>query len=76
MKFSGNAVSEGTIAANAAGHALLGFDECLRYFSKKQSPALAKLQYEIPVRTTEGSWVVWVLGILGSGGAIFTGAYL
>lgn len=76
MKFSGEAVAEGIIGANAAGTALLGFDECLRYFSKKQSPALARLEYEIPVKTTEGSWIVWVLGTLGSGTAIFAGAYL
>lgn len=65
MKFSGEAVPNGVIAADAAGHALLGFDECLRYFAKKQSPALARVEYEIPVKTTEGSWVVWVIGILG-----------
>lgn len=76
MKFSGEAVPDGIIAANAAGHALLGFDECLRHFSKKQAPALAKVEYEIPVKTTEGSWIVWVLGVLGTGGAIYAGSYL
>ncbi len=73
MKFSGEAVPKGIIGANAAGTALLGFDECIRYFSKKQSPAFAKLDYEIPVKTTEGSWIVWVLASLGT---IWGGAYL
>lgn len=76
MKFSGEAVPKGIIGASAAGTALLGFDECIKYFSKKQSPAFAKLEYEIPVKTTEGSWIVWVLGLLGTPAAIYAGAYL
>lgn len=76
MKFSGEAVPKGIIGANAAGTALLGFDDCIRYFSKKQSPAFAKLEYEIPVKTTEGSWVVWVMGLLGTGAAVYAAGYL
>lgn len=76
MKFSGRAVPRGVIGANAGGTALLGFDECLRFFAKKQAPALAKLEYEIPVKTTEGSWLVIVLGVLGAGATIFGSAYL
>ena len=64
MKFSGEAVPDGIIDVGAAGNSLLGFNECIRYFSKKQSPGLARIEYEIPVKTTEGSWIVWLLGLL------------
>src|SRR6185312_6334732 len=76
MKLSGNAVPEGVIAADAAGNALLGFDDCLRYFCNKQSPTFGRLEYEIPVKTTEGSWVVWLLGAFGTGATIYGGSYL
>lgn len=73
MKLWGEDVPDGIVDASAAGNALLGFDVCLRYFNRKQSPALLKTEYEIPVKTTDGSWIVWVLG---SGAAIYAAAYL
>lgn len=73
MKLWGDNVPDGIVGASAAGNALLGFDVCLRYFNRKQSPALLKTEYEIPVKTTDGSWIVWVLG---SGVAVFAAAYL
>lgn len=75
LKFSGEAVPDGIIGANAAGRALLGFDECLRYFNRKQSSGFARLEYDNPIKTTEGSWVIWVLGPVGTAAAIFAGAY-
>jgi len=76
MKFSGEAVPSGIIDAGSAGMALVGLDEAVRFFSEKQSPAFAKIEYQIPVRTTEGSWVAWVLGIAGSGAGVFALSYL
>lgn len=76
MKFSGDAVQDGVIAASAAGNALIGFDECLRYFCNKQSSTFSRLEYEIPVKTTEGSWVAWLLGALGTGAMIYGASYL
>lgn len=72
VKFSGEAVHEGQIAADAAGNALLGLDECLRYFNRKQAPALARVPYEIPVKTTKGSWEVWLLAGIG----IYSASYI
>lgn len=76
MKFSGNAVSSGVIDAGSAGIALIGLDEAIRFFNEKQSPEFAKLSYEIPVRTTEGSWIAWILGTVALGGGAFTLSYL
>lgn len=76
LKLSGDAFPSGVIAATAAGNALLGFDECLRYFCIKQSPSFSSLEYEIPVKTTEGSWIAWLLGIVSTGAVIYGGSYL
>lgn len=76
MKFAGDAVQSGIIDAGSAGMALIGLDEAVRFFNEKQSPEFAKIEYQIPVRTTEGSWIAWILGIAGAGGATFALSYL
>ncbi len=76
MKFSGDAVPSGIIDAGSAGMALVGLDEAVRFFSEKQSSDFAKIEYQIPVRTTEGSWIAWVLAIAGSGAGVFALSYL
>ena len=76
MKFSGEAVPSGIIDAGSAGMALVGLDEAVRFFNEKQSPEFAKVEYQIPVRTTEGSWIAWVLGIAGTGASVFALSYL
>lgn len=76
LKFSGEAVPDGVIGANAAGTALLSFDDCLRYFNRKQSPGFSRFEYDNPVKTTEGSWVIWVVGAASTAAAIFAGAYI
>lgn len=70
MKFSGDAVMSGVIDAGSAGIALMGLDETIRFFNEKQSPEFAKLDYEIPVRTTEGSWIAWILVTAGGAFAL------
>lgn len=60
LKLYGDAVPTGVISASAAGNLLLGLDECIRYFCKRQAPGLAAIDYEIPVKTAEGSWIVWI----------------
>lgn len=76
MKFSGDAVPSGIIDAGSAGMALVGLDEAVRFFNEKQSPEFAKVEYQIPIRTTEGSWIAWVLGIAGTGASVFALSYL
>ena len=76
MKFSGKAVEAGIINAGSAGAALTGLDEVIRFFNEKQSSQLAKTEYQIPVRTTEGSWVAVILGAVGVGAATFSLSYI
>jgi hypothetical protein len=76
IKYYGKAVEEGVIDANAAGNALIGLSEALKYFNAAQSPELAKAQYEIPVQTTKGSWQAWILASVGAGGGAFALSYL
>ena len=76
MKFYGENVANGVIQADVAGAALLGFDECIKFFNRKQIPAINLFNYKIPVKTEEGSWIVWVLGAAGTGVGIFVASYL
>lgn len=76
MKFYGEAVPSGIIDAGSAGMALVGLDEAVRFFNEKQSLEFAKIEYQIPVRTTEGSWIAWVLGCAGTGVGVFALGYL
>lgn len=74
IKYSGRDVEKGVIDAGSAGSALLGLDEALRYFNVQQSPDFAALQYDIPVKTRQGSWEALVLGgIVTIGGAFVIG---
>ena len=76
MKFSGKAVPLGIIDAGNAGMALVGLDEAIRFFNEKQSPEFGKLEYQIPIRTTEGSWVAWLVSAVGVGAGMFALSYL
>lgn len=76
MKFSGDGVLSGVIDAGSAGLALVGLDETIRFFNEKQSPEFAKLDYQIPVRTTEGSWMAWILAPAALAGGAFALSYL
>lgn len=73
LKFYGKNIENGIIQADIAGQALIGFDECIRFFNKKQNPEIILYDYKIPVITEKGSWVVWVLGSMAG---IFGTAYL
>jgi hypothetical protein len=71
VKFKGEAVAEGAIGASAAGTALLAIDDLLKHFNRKQSKGFASVPYEIPVRTTKGSWEVWVVGAVTVFGSVY-----
>jgi hypothetical protein len=74
IKYQGKDVQSGVIDAGSAGNALLGLDEALRFFNTQQSPDLATLQYDIPIKTQEGSWEAVVLGgLVATGGAFALG---
>ncbi len=76
IKYSGEAVPHGVIGAGSAGTALIGLDEAIRFFNERQSPAFAKLDYEIPIRTEGGSWTAYVLAAASAGAGVFELAYL
>jgi hypothetical protein len=66
---------DGVIDALSGGTALLGLDEAVRFFNKRQNPGLSSANYEIPVKTCEGSWLVVVLGLLTVPAAAFATGY-
>ncbi len=76
IRYHGEAVGKGIIEAKAAGSALIGLDESLRYFNSRQFKDLIVVDYQIPIKTSEGSWVVIVLGGLGVGASTFALSYL
>lgn len=76
LKFYGKNIENGIIQADIAGQALIGFDECIRFFNKKQNPEIILYDYKIPVITEKGSWVVWVLGSMAGMTGVFGTAYL
>ncbi|MNM50537.1 hypothetical protein D3C81_615810 [compost metagenome] len=65
----------GVIDASSGGQALLGLDDAIRYFNRRQSAGFGSTSYEIPVLTGNGSWVAVVLGILAVPAAAFSMAY-
>ena len=76
LKFYGKNIENGIIQADIAGQALIGFDECIRFFNKKQNPEIILYNYKIPVITEKGSWVIWVLGSITGMAGVFGAAYL
>lgn len=66
IKYSGDGTTDGVIDAAAAGSALLGLDDALRFFNRQQSTDLSDVSYEIPVRTVAGSWKAIVLASVGA----------
>ena len=65
----------GVIDASSGGQALLGLDDAIRYFNRRQSAGFGPTPYEIPVLTGSGSWVAVVLGILAVPATAFGMAY-
>ncbi|WP_428633204.1 hypothetical protein [Sedimenticola sp.] len=65
LKYDGEDATKGVIDAASAGSALIGLDEAIRFFNERQSSEFARLDYQIPVKIGEGSWVAVVLGGVG-----------
>lgn len=53
-------VDEGYLDARKSAQAIIGFDEALRFFIKKESHQLRDIDFEIPVRVNKGSWEVLI----------------
>jgi len=74
LKYTGDMVDGGFLDARKSAQALLGFDEAIRFFVYKESPALRATDFELPVRIKKGSWEIvipeWIELIKLSGGAI------
>lgn len=75
VSYSWRGAPNGVIDANSGGTALIGIDEAIRYFNRRQSKELNSVEYQIPVKTGEGSWIAWILGVLAAPTAVFIGAY-
>jgi len=75
LKYSGRLTEEGFLDARKSAQALSGFDQALRFYVNQQSPQLAAIDYEIPVRIDHGSWEAlipnaieqWIVAALGIG---------
>lgn len=75
LKYDGEDVPDGIMDAASAGSALIGLDDAIRFFNERQSPGYAKLDYQIPVKISEGSWIAYVLAGVGAVGAAFVLGY-
>lgn len=75
VSFEWTGAPSGVIDASAGGQALLGLDDAVRYFNRRQSSGFGSSPYEIPVLTGSGSWVAVVLGLLAVPATAFGMAY-
>ncbi len=76
ISFEWEGAPSGVIDAFSGGTALIGLDEAIRFFNRKQAGDFGRVSYELPVKTTEGSWLVLVIGALLFAGGKFAGSYL
>lgn len=76
VSFEWSGAPSGVIDASSGGHALLGLDDAIRYFNRRQSSGFNSTSYEVPVLTGQGSWVAVVLGILAVPATAFGLAYV
>lgn len=60
IKYKGKLVDEGLMDARKSAQALIGFDECVRFFVGKLAPDLKNVDFEIPVQIRKGSWEVLI----------------
>ena len=57
IKYHGPHIQHGLFGAREAATALNGFDKMFRYFLLKEEPEFANLEFDIPVKISEGSWM-------------------
>ncbi len=58
VKFEGHSVESGIFDVRKSAEVLLGFDDMLRFFIKKDYPEINEREFELPVKIGEGSWVI------------------
>tara|TARA_R110000850_G_scaffold243177_2_gene368030 strand:+ start:31 stop:978 length:948 start_codon:yes stop_codon:yes gene_type:complete len=56
LKFDGKLIVEGAIDLKTAGESLIGLNEALNFFIKKEHPEFNEIELEIPVQIRKGSW--------------------
>ncbi|MFA6101398.1 MAG: hypothetical protein WCV67_01025 [Victivallaceae bacterium] len=58
VRYCGSAVTDGIFDARKSAKALLGFDCAFRYFISEEFPELKGVDFDLPVKIKEGSWVI------------------
>lgn len=64
MKFDGKLIVDGAIDLKTAGESLLGLNEALNFFIKKEYPEFSDIDLEIPVQIRKGSWEAFITEVL------------
>ena len=64
LKYSGEPIKEGIFSARQSAEALFGFDKLLRFFLLEENSNLSKFDFEIPVRVSQGSWMIGIPEII------------
>jgi hypothetical protein len=57
IKYEGKLVENGFLDARKSGEVLIGIDEVLRYFLYQENIDFQKIEFEIPIKISKGSWV-------------------
>lgn len=64
IKFDGKLIVDGAIDLKTAGESLLGLNEALNFFVKKEYPEFSDIDLEIPVQIRKGSWEAYITEVL------------
>ncbi|WP_145985551.1 hypothetical protein [Marilutibacter maris] len=75
LSYEWSGAPPGVIDANSGGTALIGIDEAIRFFNRKQTRGFSSIEYQIPIKTGEGSWIAYVLGIIAIPATAFATGY-
>lgn len=76
LKFNGKLIIDGGIDLKTAGESLLGLNEALNFFIKKEYPEFNDFELEIPVQIREGSWEAYITELLTDKYWEIAGTYL
>lgn len=61
IKFKGMLVNDGLMDARKAAHALIGFDEIIKFYAGRQATQLRDMDYDLPVLIKKGTWSIELL---------------
>jgi hypothetical protein len=60
LRYEADYIENGIFDARKSAQALLGFDELMKYFIKKEASELSNVDFSLPVKIREGSWEVLI----------------